>query len=105
MITQETAALIWTAYREIEAAERLLADMKAERDKPGFEAIDKTQPTLRDAFGRRRHLQLGIPSGESGHRVFDVSPVLADSVLRAHIESKRAELAVANERARVELGE
>lgn len=101
MITKETCAAIWSAYREIEASEKLLADMKAERERAH---ADPHAPTLRDAFGRVRQLQLGIPSGENGHRIFDVSPVLAESVIRAHIEHKRAELAEANERARIELG-
>lgn len=102
MITKETCAHIWNAYREIEAGEKLLADMQAERDKP-FSEKDKHAPTLSDVFGRVRHLQLGIPSGENGHRLFSVSPVLAESVIRAHIENKRAELVEANERARIEL--
>lgn len=102
MISQDTASAIWTAYREIEVAEKLLADMKAEREKP-FGERDKHAPTLKDAFGRKRHLQLGIPSGENGHRIFDVAPELAESVIRAHIAKKRVELTEANERARLEL--
>ena len=101
MITKETCAAIWSAYREIEAGEKLLNDMKAERERV---QADRHAPTLRDAFGHVRQLQLGIPSGENGHRLLDVSPVLAESVIRAHIENKRAELAEANERARIELG-
>lgn len=104
MITQDTASAIWTAYREIESAKKLLADMEAERKKP-FSDIDKHAPTLKDAFGRRQHLQLGIPSGETGHRLFQVSPQLAESVIRAHIATKEAELAEANERARIELSQ
>lgn len=100
MITQETAALIWNAYREIAAGEKLLADMAEEQR--NF-VSDPHSPTLRDAFGRRRHLQLGIPSGENSHRLLDVHPQLAESVIRAHIANKHAELAEANERARVEL--
>ena len=100
MITQETAALIYQAYREIEAGQKLLDDMKAIRES---ERLDKTEPTIKDAFGRRRHLQLGIPSGENSHRILDVSPVLAESVIRAHIENKRADLAECQERARFEL--
>lgn len=103
MITPETCSAIYAAYREIQAGEKLLTDMKAERERAGFDA-DKYAPTLRDAFGRVRQLQLGIPSGENAHRLFDVSPVLAESVIRAHIENKRAELVEANERARIELG-
>lgn len=100
MITKETAARIWQAYREIEAAHKLLEDMAELREK---DRVDKYAPTLRDAFGRLRHLQLGIPSGESGHRLFEVSPILAESVIRAHIGHKEAELAEANEQAKIEL--
>ena len=100
MITQETAAAIWAAYREIEASNKLLADTKEIRER---ERLDKTAPTIRDAFGQPRHLQLGIPSGESGHRLLQVSPVLAESVIQSHIANKRAELAEAQERARIEL--
>ena len=101
MITQETCAAIYAAHREIIAGEKLLEDMKEQRARMDG---DKYAPTLKDAFGRVRQLQLGIPSGENAHRLFDVSPVLAESVIRAHIENKRAELVEANERARIELG-
>lgn len=100
MITSETAAMIWQAYREIASGEKLLADLQTERARLG----DRHAPTLCDAFGRARHLQLGVPCGENAHRLFDVSPALAESVIRAHIENKRAELREANERARIELG-
>ncbi|MFA9286088.1 hypothetical protein ACCQ08_14980 [Comamonas sp. SY3] len=100
MITQETAALIYQAYREIESGLKILEDMKTIRERQG---LDKHAPTIKDAFGRPRHLQLGIPSGENSHRVLDVDPVLAESVIRAHIENKRAELASVQERARIEL--
>jgi hypothetical protein len=102
MITQDTAATIWAAYREIAAAEKLLADMEAERAKP-FGDREKHAATLKDAFGQRQHLQLGIPSGENGHRLFQVSPQLGESVIRAHIAHQKASLAVANEQARIEL--
>jgi len=102
MITQQTCAAIWSAYREIDAAEKLLADMKTEREKP-FAERDRHAPTLKDAFGQKRHLQLGIPSGENSHRIYDAAPELAESVIRAHIAKKKAELTEANERARIEL--
>lgn len=102
MITQTTASVIWSAYREIEAAEKLLSDMSDERAKP-FRVDDKFAPTLKDAFGRNQHLQLGIPSGDNGHRLFQVRPELAESVIRAHIGQMKAKLIEANECARVEL--
>lgn len=102
MITQDTAAAIWSAYREIEVSEKLLADMAAERSRP-FSDDEKHAATLKDAFGRRRHLELGVPSGQSGHRIFQVAPELAESVIRAHIAKKQVELVDANERAIIEL--
>ena len=102
MITQETASAIWSAYREIEAAEKLLFDMAAERAKP-FRDDDKYAATLKDVFGRRQHLQLGIPSGENSHRLYQVKPELAEAVIRAHIGQMRALLVESNECARVEL--
>ena len=101
MITQKTAELIWNAYREIQAGEKLLKDMEEAR-KVNTD-IDRTEKTLKDAFGHRRHLQLGIPCGENGHRLFTVSPILGESVIRAHIAEKTKELAEANEIARLEV--
>lgn len=100
MITQETAAAIWHAYREIEAGQKLLADMEASRKEAG---LDRTAPAIKDAFGQRQHLQLGIPCGDNSHRILQVAPALAESVIRAHIENKRAYLAECQERARLEL--
>lgn len=100
MITQKTAELIWSAYREIECGQKLLQDMAKERDR---QSADPHAATLHDAFGRVRQLQLGIPSGENGHRLYQVNPVLAEAVIRAHISNKEAELRSANERARIEL--
>jgi len=102
VITQKTAAAIWAAYREIEAAEKLLSDIAKEKAEP-FSDRDKFAPQLKDVFGNRRNLQLGIPSGENGNRLFDVRPDLAESVIRAHIAHKRVDLTEANESARLEL--
>lgn len=101
MITKKTAERIWAAYREIESGEKLLADIATERERNY--RFDEHGPTLQDAFGHCQHLPLGVPCGENGHRLFQVSPVLAESCIRAHIENKRAELAEANEAARIEL--
>jgi hypothetical protein len=100
MITQKTAERIWVAYREIAAGEQLLADTKETRER---EDLDEFAPTLKDAFGNRQHFQLGVPSGTNGHRLFYVSPQLAEPVIRAHIAAKRSELAEANEQARIEI--
>jgi hypothetical protein len=87
MITKDTASRIAYAYSEIEAAEvllEILAKAKSTRSIPDF----------RDVFGQRvRGLQLGLPSGENSHRLFDVSYILGEIVIKAHIESKRSEIA------------
>ncbi len=95
-ISQETARMIWVAYDEIANGKKLLAEMK-QRQK------QHEDPNPRDAFGRQRNLQLGIPCGESGHTLYDVQPKLAMAVIAAHIAEKRVLLTVLNERARSEL--
>jgi len=105
MISNETLERLWHCKREIAAGEKLLEDMAEvrKREDERINTLSRTEPTLKDAFGRRRQLQLGIPSGENGHRIFDVAPQLAESIIRAHIANKTAELTEATEQARVEL--
>ena len=100
MITQETAAIIWQCYREIEAAKKLLVDMEEKRKQYPDQPYEQK---IKDAFGRAQDLQLGIPSGERQHTLYAVSPKLAESVIRAHIATKEADLVTANERARIEM--
>jgi hypothetical protein len=97
MITKQTAHDIWIAYDEIAKGKKLLADMEAQL------AQDETI-NQRLAI-RRRPLQLGIPSGESSHRLLDVAPALAIEVIKAHIAAKTAELGEIQHRARAELDE
>jgi hypothetical protein len=99
-IKQDTAAEIYQCYREIMTAEKMLVDMEDARQK---NRNDPHAQHLKDAFGRCQDLQLGIPAGENSHRLFSVSPKMAESVIRAHIASKKAELVEINERARIEL--
>ena len=103
MISQETAANRYHAYREIEAGKKLLEDMQKEMERSS--ELDKTEPRLTDAFGRRKHLQLGIPSGHNCHQLLNVAPQLAESVIRAHIANKEAELVCIQEQAHIELTE
>ncbi len=85
MITKETAAKIYNCHQEIENTQKLLTDMK--------KAISKTGETkLQDAFGGRKGLQLGVPSGDTGHRLYDVSPALAVDVIEGHRQAKEKEL-------------
>lgn len=98
MISKQTAMDIALAYREIETAEGLLADV-AEAVARGHGGKD-----IRDAFGRVQHgLQLGVPSGENAHRLFNVPYSLAKPVIEAHIASQRAALAALTEKAKAEM--
>lgn len=102
-ITQETAAKIWSCYREIETSEGLLKDLKDGLKKNRH--YEKHAPVLKDAFGAERHLQLGVPSGENSHRLFGVQPELAVSVINAHIANQKAKLVEYNEAAKIELSD
>jgi hypothetical protein len=100
IIRQETAAKIWQCYREIKAGKKLLQDMEELKEK---HSTNPHAQHLKDAFGRGRNLQLGIPMGEDGHSLFGVSPELAKSVIKAHIANKEAELIAVNEEAHIEM--
>ena len=94
-ITRDTAAKIAYAHSEINEARELLTLLsEAKRD--------RKEPDFRDAFGRQRGLQLGIPSG-SGHRLLDVSPDLAVYVIEAHIGKMQQRIAELCAIARMEL--
>lgn len=101
MISQGTVERIWKCQREIIVGGELLSIVEKQVEEM---KRDGKAERIRDAFGRERNLTLGIPSGENGHKLLDVSPVLAISIIRAHIANKEAELVTANEQARIELG-
>jgi len=97
MISQETATDIAVLYREIEVAEKLLADVHAALD-------DMEKTDIRDTFGKRvRALQLGIPSSPSAHRILQVPYELAVPVIEATIASHRARLKALGEKAKAEI--
>jgi hypothetical protein len=85
------------AYREVETAEKLLVDIKGAHDR-------REAPDIRDAFGRSvGGLQLGVPSGHNGHRLFDVPWSLAKPIIEAHIANQKARIAALSETARAEV--
>lgn len=98
-ISKETATDIALAYREIEAAEKLLAEVEAAVSKSSI-----LQTDIRDVFGRRvEGLQLGVPSGNNVQTLYTVPWPLARPIIEAHIASKRALITALNEKARIEL--
>lgn len=85
MITQETCSKIWTCHNQIANCKKLIADMKKELEKTGSEK-------LIDAFGRKQGLELGVPCGDSGHRLFNIRIDLAMGIIDAHILDNENEL-------------
>lgn len=97
MISKDTAVQIAYAYRDIETGEELLNKIIKDM-RHGEKDVD-----LRDAFGRKRGLELGIPSGSGSTRLYQLSWDLAQPVIVAHIAKVRARLAELNAIARMEM--
>jgi hypothetical protein len=96
-ISQATAMDIALAYREVETAQILLAEIVEAQSR-------RASPDIRDAFGRHQDgLQLGVPSGNNGHRLFNVPWSLARPIIEAHIASQRAIIAALSAKARIEI--
>ena len=88
ILSKNIATDIALCHREIETAETLLADIEKQLSTSAIEQED-----IRDVFGRRPGgLQLGVPTGNSGQRLYQVPWTLAKPVIKAHIAAKRAEL-------------
>lgn len=97
-IGKNTAQDIAFAYREIETAENLLAEINKSLEKR--EDVD-----IRDAFGRRQNgLQLGVPTGPGSQRLFDVPWTLARPIIEAHIAKQRAIVEALSQKAANEIG-
>lgn len=96
-VSKQTAMDIALAYREVETAETLLAEIT--------EATSRRQmPDIRDAFGRPAGgLELGVPTDHSSRRIFHVPWSMARPIIETHIAQQRAIIATLSEKARIEL--
>lgn len=97
MITAQTAMDIALAYREVDTAEKLIADIK--------ETIARReQPDIRDSFGRLTGgLELGVPSSGNSRRCFMVDWALALPIMEAHVAKQKALIFALSEKAGAEL--
>lgn len=93
LISMELAHRIWLAHREIAVGTKLRDELLSKID-------SGEDPTPIDEFGRRRNFQLGVPSGDHGHRLLNVEPALAVEIIDAHVAAQRSELAAACAEAR-----
>lgn len=95
MLSQKTAAALHNCHQQILNAEKLLEETR--------KVIEKEETTLRDGFGRNvRTLELGVPSGSSGHRIFNVDFELAAIIIEAQVEKYKVQLKALNELAMTE---
>lgn len=80
MITKETCVKIYNCYEQIENANELMANLAKIVKEDG----EKQRPMLYNAFGERKGLQLGVPSGDSSHYLYDVNTDLGVKIIEAH---------------------
>lgn len=98
-VTKETATDIAYAYREVETATELLAQV--EKTMQMSERHD-----IRDVFGRRQDgLQLGVPTGVGSQRLFNVPWPLAKPIIETHIAQQKAIIATLSTRAALEIAQ
>jgi hypothetical protein len=95
MLTQKTAAALYNCHQQIINAEKLLTETR--------KIVDREETTLRDAFGRNvGTLELGVPSGGGGHRIFNVDFDLAAIIIEGQVEKYKIQLKALNELAKSE---
>lgn len=97
-ISKSTAIDIALAYREVETAEKLLADI--------VESMERREtPDIRDAFGRHQDgLQLAVPSSQTSRTLFHVPWTMAKPIIEAHIAHHRTRIELLTAKAREEMG-
>ena len=84
---------------EIEKSQKLINDMAEVLSRDS----EKQAPTLNNAFGEKKGLMLGVPSGNDSHRLFDVNADLSIKIIEKHIEEKQARLIELMAIAKIEL--
>lgn len=93
ILSKETALRIWSAHREIAAANVLRADAQ--------EVLKKHTPDPVEDW--QQHLELGIGTSCSSRRILKLGPELGIQIIDAHIVKMERELEEASEAARIEL--
>jgi hypothetical protein len=99
MITKETCVKIWNCHNEIEKSKKLIEDMA----KVLSNDESKKAPTLDNAFGERRGLQMGVPSGNDSHYLYNVNIDLGVKIIEAHIKQNEERLIELMAIAKIEL--
>jgi hypothetical protein len=96
-ISKDTAQDIALAYREVAAAEALLARVVDQISRRPIEDI-------RDAFGRPHNgLQLGVRDSNTSTTLFDVPWSVAKPIIEAHIVHHKTRIAILTAKAAEEI--
>ncbi len=96
-LTRETVTDMAVIFRDLEAAEKLLADVR-------LAITQLEQGDIRDVFGRRTtSLELGVPSGDNSRRILQVPYPMAIPMIEATIAAHHARLKMLESKARAEL--
>lgn len=64
---------------------------------------EKGTPNFYDAFGEKRGLQLGVPSGQDSHRIYGVNVELGVKIIEQHIQDNEKRLEELMAIAKIEL--
>jgi len=88
MITKEVARKIYNCYTEIEQGEKMIETLKQSINEQGEYELKE------DWTGRKRGLNLNIPSGESSgsYSVHQVPLKVGLDAIKTHIENQKIEL-------------
>ena len=89
MITKETCVKIYTAHNEIEKANELLKTLS---EKVKSDTGKNYDIKFDHWIGNKEGLKLGVPYGDSGHSLYNISPKLAINVIEEHITSNQKRL-------------
>ena len=96
LISKQVAMDIALAWRELEAAEELLKNVKELHSR-------HLGRDIRDVFGRRAEgMKLGVPSGENSHQLFNVPWEMCAPIIEAHIARQRHQIALLSRQALIE---
>lgn len=86
VLSKELCVKIWSAWNEIKKGQKLIADANMQL---GDHNEDET---LYNAFGDRKGMELGVPSGSNSHSILGVSYDLAETIILQHIEDSKLRL-------------
>ena len=88
MISVDTATAIYKCHHEIEMVEKLTANQCEH-----LKELDKSKSNPTELFERKPStVTLGVPTGDSSHKILSVPIDVAEAILKKHAENLESEL-------------